>query len=93
MKRGAFGELTIDHRASPGMPGMPSFFETATAMCAHCNTLVVLNPLRTRERGHCRKCDAYICDKPGCHVECEPFNKILDEAERAALKAAAKGIF
>jgi hypothetical protein len=93
MRKSPFGELTIDHRASPGLPGMPKLFETATCMCAHCNTLVVLNPLRTRERGHCRKCSAYICDNPACHAECTPFTKILDDAERDALRAIARGMF
>src|SRR5262245_28608223 len=70
------GEVTVDHRASPGIPAElaermgyhPSqvaegkLFEAATQSCYHCGGVVVLNPLRTRERGHCFKCNRYICD-------------------------------
>ncbi len=70
------GYLMIDHRGSPGLPedlargsGLdPAFcqegklFETASLTCSHCKTVVVKNPLRTRERHYCPKCDHYICD-------------------------------
>jgi hypothetical protein len=82
MKREGF--LSIDHRASPGMPGMPALYEAATACCAHCGAVVVLQPLRTRPRGHCRKCDAYVCDN--CTGDCRPFAKVLDDMEKRALK-------
>lgn len=94
------GYLIIDHRASPGLtqeqalamglnPAQVSdgkMMEAGTATCCHCNAIVILNPMRVRERGHCRKCDAYICDNPACHVDCVPFNLKLDKLEAAAYR-------
>lgn len=98
-KRSQEGYLLIDHRNSPGVPrdlmrqagldlaGAPgAVFESATITCCHCNTVVILNPLRTRPRGHCRKCDKYVCDNPACHVECRPFSKAVDDAQEAAAR-------
>ncbi len=71
------GYLWVDHRASPGLPEDVSramgydprftregkIFEAATLGCVHCGVHVVMNPLRTRERGQCSKCSwAYVCD-------------------------------
>jgi hypothetical protein len=70
------GYLMVDHRGSPGVPEASarragwepvlvkknSFSELKTLGCAHCNAVVIVNPLRTRERGHCYKCSRYICD-------------------------------
>jgi hypothetical protein len=94
------GYLMIDHRASPGLedgfmtkiglngPSLSEgkLFESGIATCSHCNTVVILQPLRTRDRGHCQKCDAYICDNPACHKDCTPFNKVLDIAETRAYR-------
>jgi hypothetical protein len=52
----------VDHRASPGIPGQPRFFEAPTLGCPHCAAHIVMNPDRKRPRAHCRKCDMYICD-------------------------------
>jgi hypothetical protein len=64
----------IDHRNAPGIPDdlvhkagvVPvrsgQMLECATLGCAHCAAVVVVNPLRTRERAYCPKCDRYICD-------------------------------
>lgn len=71
-----FGEIMVDHRASPGIPAEQArkfgydptqvkegaLFEAATMTCCHCGTVVVRNPLRTRERATCFKCNDYICD-------------------------------
>lgn len=92
------GYLIINHQASPGLTmsqallmgldplqvGEGKLMESGTLTCAHCNAIVILNSLRTRERGHCRKCNAYICDNPVCHIECDPFNRKLDLLEAAA---------
>ncbi len=67
------GYIFADHRASPGlteeiaqklgMPQGPKFFEADTLTCAHCKTVQVKNPLRTRERGSCPHCNfKYVCD-------------------------------
>lgn len=65
------------HVAGAGHRGV---FESATVTCKHCQTVVVLNPQRERERGYCRKCDGYVCDKPECNLACLPMNKVLDIA-------------
>ena len=69
------GELTVDHRASPGISpelrrifgdvivpeGQVRTFETMT--CSHCKTVVMKNPSRVRERSFCAPCNYhYICD-------------------------------
>jgi hypothetical protein len=64
------GYVLIDHRASPGTSEVPegTLFETATLHCAHCPSIVIVNPGRTRERAECMKCGyKYICDN--CALE------------------------
>ena len=70
------GYLFVDHRASPGLTRdhadrlqvdhnlvrEGSVLEAATKRCCHCANVVVINPCRTRERGHCFKCHDYVCD-------------------------------
>lgn len=70
------GYLIVDHRASPGISpeaalrmgldpklvGEGKVFEAATKKCAHCPSVFIKNPLRTRPRGHCFQCNDYICD-------------------------------
>lgn len=72
------GYIFVDHRASPGLTETqarsmgyeePSLvaegkvFEADTMTCAHCCTVVIKNPLRTRERHSCMKCGgAFVCD-------------------------------
>jgi predicted RNA-binding Zn-ribbon protein involved in translation (DUF1610 family) len=68
------GYIMFDHRASPGIPGDPlkgegSFFEAKTNHCSHCGTVVILNPLRTRERAYCSYCHKYICDNCGLEAK------------------------
>lgn len=76
----------VDNRASGG-----TLEESATVTCSHCQRVVVLNPLRTRERHYCRKCDHYICDNPACHFECVPIQKIFDDLKERAIKGAIYG--
>ena len=101
-QRSKEGYLIIDNRESPGVPQIltPSgpqaapfvpqsqVMEMATVTCAHCNRVVVLNPERTRPRGFCVKCNHYICDEPGCGLECRPFKQFIDDY----LEAASKGL-
>ncbi len=100
-KRRQEGYLLIDHRESPGVPESmvhvdgkyfpPALkgktFECATVTCAHCNVVVFLNPNRTRARGYCQKCDAYVCDQAGCALECRSFVKLLDTLQEQAFQS------
>lgn len=102
-KRADEGLLIIDNRNSPGVPDhwmpnaeeMPSgsgqgLFEAPTYTCSHCPQIVVMNPLRRRPRGYCRKCDAYICDRCNGILaatrECKPWNQVLDEVQEQVVK-------
>jgi hypothetical protein len=64
-KRTLEGELIIDHRAGDGTAQCPAGtrLELPTVSCAHCQRIVLMNPLRTRERAWCMQCDRYICDQ------------------------------
>lgn len=104
-KRRNEGYLLIDHRHSPGVSeelirnsgldvpivGAGQTFESATITCSHCQAMVVLNPLRTRLRNYCAKCDHYICDNPGCNAECLPMRKVMDDLQEMAFKQLGKG--
>lgn len=95
-KRSHEGYLLIDHRFSPGVSddvvkqaGLPigagrGLYESATYTCSHCQAIVVLNHLRTRDRGYCRKCDHYVCDICATALAqtgiCKPFREIVYEA-------------
>lgn len=67
--------LMIDERAAGG-----KLREMHTLTCKHCNCVVVLNPERKRDRHTCRKCMAYVCDKPACILECTPIPELMDLA-------------
>ena len=73
--RGGRGYLLSDNRVSGG-----ERVEVATLTCCHCGCVVILNPERTRERGYCRKCYAYRCDRPGCVLECMPMSQVIELA-------------
>lgn len=60
-------------------------FEAPTITCSHCQKVVVLNPLRNRDRAYCAKCDHYICDDP-CGVAykvsggaCRSFRALMEQ--------------
>lgn len=77
------GYLSIDESACLGGTRQ----ESATLTCCHCHAQVVINPLRTRERNHCRKCHAYVCDNPACNTECNgSLNSVLDKLQEQAFK-------
>ena len=69
--------------AAPG-----TVFESATITCSHCHVIVVLNPLRTRERGYCGRCHHYVCDAPGCNDVCRPMGQLIDHLQEAAATTA-----
>ena len=95
-KRKFEGELIIDHRESPGLTpeqvrgrgpvvGKGELWKSATYNCVHCQAVVILNPLRTRPRGYCQKCDDYQCD--ACvPFPCKPFQQVIDEIQEAGAK-------
>lgn len=70
------GFICIDHSESPGFTqadralrgsvlpfaGAGQKFQAATNTCSHCERVVIRNPDRTRPRGHCSKCDRFMCD-------------------------------
>lgn len=94
-KRSREGFLLIDHSNSPGIsaefvrasgvdaPIVPggTAFKTPMFRCCHCGTHVILNPDRSRPRGHCRRCDRYVCDNPACNSECRPYKKMIDQEQ------------
>lgn len=106
-KRSHEGYLFVDHRNSPGLSeamtlaaGRPAsaaggLFEAATYTCSHCQSIVVIEPKRTRERAYCAKCDHYICDACGVlkaqNGECRPMEKVFDEALEQAVQAQQSG--
>lgn len=96
LRKSREGYLLFDHRASPGLPaaavertGLAAHFgegrqlELATLTCNHCKIPKIMNPLRTRERGHCPKCDRHLCD--GCagafraNGVCRPWDLVVDD--------------
>ncbi len=100
-KRSLEGEILIDHRASPGLTpeeagplspavGKGEVFESAIVTCSHCQTTIVLNPNRTRDRGYCGKCDRYLCDgcefvrvkTLACHSMAKRFDQLGEQIER-----------
>lgn len=110
------GVLLIDHRVSEGVPeavmvaqGLPkdagkkeSVWESATVTCNHCETQVILNPDRSRERGFCMHCTHYLCDeceaKRFLGLPCYPFKaKVADYLEAVdkgmTAEAAHEAIF
>ena len=97
------GWLLIDNRFGPGVsaefvkasgkdaPIVPEghIFESATITCSHCHTVVVMNPDRSRARNYCRKCNHYVCDNPGCNIECIPMEKVLDDLQEQAVRGTS----
>lgn len=75
----------MDNRASGG-----TLEERPVVTCAHCQRQIALQPLRTRDRFECPRCDKYLCDP--CAVlyrktdECANFKRHLDQVERAAFR-------
>lgn len=100
-KRSLEGYLSVDNRHAPVAPmsvggktfaGSSGVLERSTLTCSHCQRQMIVQPLRTRERPYCRKCDHYICDN--CAVlaklnggECQPLNATLDRLQETLLRA------
>lgn len=98
------GYLLLDHRHTMGVPdevvvanGLPvgsgrGLFEAPTYTCSHCQTVVVMNPDRKRERVHCRGCDHLICDACGvakaAGAKCRTMKQVIDEMQEQAERQA-----
>lgn len=73
----------IDHRASPGTTDVPegTIYEADLICCTHCGLTMFFNPMRTRERGYCPKCDHYICDTCNAIYQrtfiCHPMTELI----------------
>ena len=82
-----FGEAPV---VGPGQ-----VYECATQTCSHCGQVLILNPLRTRQRAYCGKCDRYLCDRCGLTNwitgRCEPLTALLDRLQNEAILAARRG--
>lgn len=96
------GWLFIDNRNTPGVEdetmrslGLPlqsgyGLFETATYTCAHCHSIVVMEPKRERERGYCASCDSRVCDP--CNIirgntkVCASMERTIEQVQEAAEK-------
>jgi hypothetical protein len=103
------GYLLVDNRDNPGLPEevahamapdlpphfLSGLFEAPTVTCSHCQTVVVLNPDRQRERPFCRKCNHYICDACGIALaqtqECKPWIAVIEEVQEAAVRQQQSG--
>lgn len=93
------GYFLLDNRDTPGVPDevarplapdLPMgfnragrLFEAPTVTCSHCQTVVVINPDRQRERPFCRKCNHYVCDSCGVVLaqtkECKTWKQFIEE--------------
>jgi hypothetical protein len=93
------GYLEIDQRdvAADLPPGTPRYTEADTYTCSHCQFVVVMNPLRTRERYKCKGCNHHVCDE--CAAKrvaggpCRTIAQVIDESlEREARQIPASSI-
>jgi len=64
-----------------------TFLEMPTLTCGHCGTARRKNRFRIRERGHCRKCDHYICD--WCQIKYRMTDECLTKTKRLDLVGQA----
>ena len=101
-KRSLEGYLALDYRgaeAGSPDPNIPvcrgQMQELPTITCSHCQRVVIINHLRTRDRAYCPKCDHYICD--GCDTvrvasggACKTWKQIMDEHDAAVIKKEQK---
>mgnify|MGYP001573323576 CR=1 FL=1 len=88
-KRSLENYLLIDNRCSgEGMQEMP------TLTCCHCHIQVKLNPMRTRDRHWCWKCDAYVCDHKSCIEDCNgSLNRVFDRLQEENARKLWQGDF
>lgn len=86
------GYLEVDQRAvdTPLPPGVQRHFEADTYTCTHCSAVVVMNPLRKRERYKCKSCNHHICDNCAaemvagglCKTMAQKFEEYMERVTR-----------
>ena len=90
-QRSKEGYLLIDHSSTIGLDGRRGTrLELPIYTCSHCQMGVLVNPLRTRDRAYCPKCDHVICDNceaarvaSGGH--CRTFNQTIEEKQESVI--------
>ena len=93
------GYVRIDHRESPGLDtpiaAKGQFFEAPTYTCPYCQTIVIINPKRTRDREYDSKLSRHICDACGAKrklgIDLKPMTQVIDELMTAAAKGNLNG--
>lgn len=104
------GYLLIDHTFSPGVTpemlhaagidapavGADKKGEFSTYTCSHCCAVVIINPLRRRDRAYCAKCDHNICDGCGAAMAatgvCVSVDKLFDFVQDSNARLEEQGI-
>lgn len=93
------GHLEVDQRnvEAPLPVGQQRYFEADTYTCTHCSVVVVMNPMRKRERYKCKRCNHHICDNCGAEafagVACKTMQQKYDEhMEQATRQASSASI-
>lgn len=67
--------------------------ELPSYVCGHCSDVVVLNPMRVRERRKCVRCGSLICeDRPICMTECLPQHALVLESGPSPLALRANAV-
>jgi hypothetical protein len=67
--------------------------ELPSYVCGHCSDVVVLNPLRTRERRKCIRCGSLICEERAiCMAECLPQHALALENSSSPLALRANAV-
>jgi len=73
------GQLEITELDPITMTPKTRRYDTIT--CRHCGCVGILDyPQFISQVATCRKCDAYVCDKPGCRSDCNPILESVDLA-------------
>ena len=84
------GYLEVDNRPAGGQ-----HFEADTYTCSHCQTVVILNPSRTRERYKCSGCSHHVCDncaaKRVAGEPCKTYAQYVDERLEQAVRQPDSG--
>jgi hypothetical protein len=85
------GYFLRDERVSGG-----GFHECATYTCSHCQGVVMVDPLRTRERAFCQKCNHRLCDRCGVvfaqTLVCKTVTQVIEEMQERAVRSEPQPI-